>query len=109
MWQVILPIVGGIGLAIVSEGRKQGNLAKKAEKLPPHAQEFSGSMTGQSTQIMVRNLLSQYSELSVKQIAQALSLSNPTVQKCLYDLMKQGVVARRRYPYKNRYYYHLLN
>lgn len=60
---------GCIGLAIVTEGRKQGNLAKKAEKLPPHAQEFSGSMTGQSTQIMVRNLLSQYSELSVKQIA----------------------------------------
>lgn len=116
MWQIIsgaFAVVGAV-VGIVTEYQKwteekkrQEQLAEKAKKLPPHAQKTSNSTTSLQTQSTILELTRHCKELTVEQISNTLLISKSTIQKCLYELMKQGVIARRRREYDNTYYYYL--
>jgi|GEM_PF-4329844 len=89
------------------EKNHQEELGEKAKKLPPHAQKISNSTTSLQTQSKVLELTRHSEEITVEEISSTLLISKSTIQKCLYELMKKGLIARRRHEYDNAYYYYL--
>ena len=106
----VVGVVVGIGTEYqdwTEEKKRQEQLAEKAKNLPPSYSKTSNSTTSLQTQSAVLELMQHFKELTVEQISNKLLISKSTTQKRLYELMKQGVVARRRREYDNTYYYYL--